>query len=506
MKPGNGPHLTRWLFEALDARHPAWIDDAPVVQPEPDWASEALALIKQGMVLIDASGTVRKLNASAGEILGFNARELLGKSCMTIAPPEIQLMGDRFLDGLLRQSPKIKSHWVLRHKSGAYVTVVAHFKSVLSPAFGASCLITFALDDKADPTEIAQRTQSEREASQLAASHGMLQQLINNIPARIAYFDCATLQCVFGNEAFALGHGLHVKALAGKTASELLPPASWTRMQKHFERAMRGETTRFEHTETDESCAPRHIEVDLMPHMAQSGQQIGIFALAVQALRASELRLNQALATEKELGTLKTAFVSMASHELRTPLTAIQSASDLLLHYGARLNEGDRVAAFADIQGSVKRMTAIMENILIFGRIGYGAHTVPTQISMQALMEGAAAEVSQAYPRQDGIRIHCESLPHGDANGDDLATVDEFSLHHIVGNLLSNACKYSPPDQAVELHWSRQCDGTGEWLSLRVCDHGIGIPAQDMPHLFETFHRASNVGKTPGTGLGLPIV
>jgi signal transduction histidine kinase len=82
------------------------------------------------------------------------------------------------------------------------------------------------------------------------------------------------------------------------------------------------------------------------------------------------------------------------------------------------------------------------------------------------------------------------------------AVMDTNLLRQILSNLLSNSIKYSP--QGGPVQFSLTCQA-GQAI-LRVEDHGIGIPLQDQAHLFETFHRASNVHNIPGTGLGLVIV
>ncbi len=80
--------------------------------------------------------------------------------------------------------------------------------------------------------------------------------------------------------------------------------------------------------------------------------------------------------------------------------------------------------------------------------------------------------------------------------------MDERLLRHILNNLLSNAVKYSPQGSEVSLSLSRR----DEQAVIEIQDRGIGIPVQDQPRLFDSFHRASNVENRPGTGLGLSIV
>jgi len=86
---------------------------------------------------------------------------------------------------------------------------------------------------------------------------------------------------------------------------------------------------------------------------------------------------------------------------------------------------------------------------------------------------------------------------------DEKRMLDAQLLRHILVNLLGNALKYSPPDSAVECYVAAEDDGN---LVFSVQDRGIGIPAEDLPRLFETFHRGANVGSIQGTGIGLHIV
>ena len=84
----------------------------------------------------------------------------------------------------------------------------------------------------------------------------------------------------------------------------------------------------------------------------------------------------------------------------------------------------------------------------------------------------------------------------------DMRAIDERLLRHILANLLGNAAKYSAPGAPIEC----TATGEGDLLALCIADHGIGIPAADLPRLFENFHRGANVGNIQGTGIGLHIV
>ena len=215
--------------------------------------------------------------------------------------------------------------------------------------------------------------------------------------------------------------------------------------------------------------------------------------------KRAETELLNALTREREFGQLKTRFVSMTSHEFRTPLTGIQSSVDLLADYGDRLDACEKQEIFQQIGESVGRMTRMLDNILLIGR--GDAQTLsftPAACQLEAFCRQLQNEATQSRPA-DGKRAHVVLEMDGIA-GEWL--LDENLLRQSLGNLLSNAVKYSPDGGDVYFRVSKE----DEMLRFEVTDQGIGIPETDQQRLFETFHRASNVGHIAGTGLGLAIV
>jgi signal transduction histidine kinase len=214
-------------------------------------------------------------------------------------------------------------------------------------------------------------------------------------------------------------------------------------------------------------------------------------------------QMKKALHREKELGELKVRFVSMASHEFRTPLATIQTSSEILKHYSDRLSLEEREDAINDIQKSVARIQAMMENFLSFGRMAtHGMVCDPRPVAVQRLLDEATQEIAAADGHQHLIATEFSRDVHDRL----LLMVDDLLLRQIVGNLLSNACKYSGSNTTVTLRAATQKLNGKNWLRLTVQDEGIGVPPDDVPRLFETFHRASNAQNQSGTGLGLAIV
>jgi len=205
--------------------------------------------------------------------------------------------------------------------------------------------------------------------------------------------------------------------------------------------------------------------------------------------------LRRALAQERELSDLKTRFVATTSHEFRTPLSTILSSSEMLEHYYDRLSPEERAELFRSVNGAVKRMSGMLDDVLRVGKAEAGRSELSrVRFDLAAMCQVMVDEFRRSAPKN--IVINYVAPPAGDV------VLDEKLLRQIFGNLISNAIKYSPEGGAVTIAVGRQLAK----LEIIVADQGIGIPADDLPHLFESFHRARNVGNISGTGLGLNIV
>jgi len=210
-----------------------------------------------------------------------------------------------------------------------------------------------------------------------------------------------------------------------------------------------------------------------------------------------EEELRQSLTRERELSDLKSRFVAMASHEFRTPLATILSSAELIEDHGARLPAPERAEVIGLIKGAVRRMTEMVEQVLLIGRAEAGG----LDFNPATLDAGKLCRALADDARRSGAAIAVEVSGQGPVR-----LLDEKLLRHILGNLLSNAVKYSPADargaRAIALKLA--CDPDA--LTFRVQDHGIGIPETDLTRMYDSFHRGANVGGIEGTGLGLAIV
>ncbi len=216
-----------------------------------------------------------------------------------------------------------------------------------------------------------------------------------------------------------------------------------------------------------------------------------------------EEELRQALTKEKELSELKSRFVSMTSHEFRTPLSTILSSSELLEHYRHKWTDEKQVFHLQRIQTAVKHMTEMLNDVLAIGKAEAGKleyRPIPLNLveycwrMVEEVQLNLNAGGVLAKPTQ-GIAFSCESESMQ-------CCIDENLLDHIISNLLANAIKYSPSGGIAKFSLAFH----HPIAVFEIQDTGIGIPPEDIPHLFKPFHRASNVGNISGTGLGLAIV
>jgi signal transduction histidine kinase len=214
------------------------------------------------------------------------------------------------------------------------------------------------------------------------------------------------------------------------------------------------------------------------------------------ALETAKTELDRALGQERELGLLKSRFVAMVSHEFRTPLGMTMSALELLRHHRARLSDEKQGDLLDDIFSATLRMSGLMEQILILGRADAGKLNLrPVPLDLPALIRQIGEETLSSTRRENPITF--------DFSGElSPVSLDESLVRLMLGNLLTNAVKYSPYSGTIRAHARRE----GDHVHLEISDEGIGIPVEDQTHLFEAFHRASNVGETSGTGLGLLLV
>lgn len=343
--------------------------------------------------------------------------------------------------------------------------------------------------------DITARKEAE---SSVRASEEKFRQLIESAPIATIITDQSG-RIVLVNQAAEKLFGYERQTLLGQTGEFLLPDEYYaTRTQYHATNMkalvqQRPSVLELVARRKDGTAFP--IDLQLSYIALEPTPLIMAFILDTTQRKQAEAAWKQALAQEKELGELKSRFVSMASHEFRTPLAAILATTETLFHYRAKMAPEQIDSRLDKIRQQVIYMKAIMENVLQLARMQSGrAEFMPTQGDFAALCQ----EIIEEFESQ---LLYRGRLVYASTVATLLANFDPHLMRQVINNLILNALKYSGTEKNV--HITLVDEATH--LTLCISDEGIGIPPNDLKHLFEPFHRATNVSNISGTGLGLSI-
>jgi two-component system sensor kinase FixL len=216
----------------------------------------------------------------------------------------------------------------------------------------------------------------------------------------------------------------------------------------------------------------------------------------VDALLKAKEEVSLSLEKEKELGLLKSRFVSIASHEFRTPLTSIQLSASLIEKYAEAFISPNIVKHVGKIKSAVGNLTSILNDFLSLEKLESGKQEASYHEFDLVKFSETITEEMQLLAKRDQNIIY----QHTGINS--MVRLDQNLLKNCIVNLVNNAIKYSGENSFIG--FSTEIND-GECV-ITVSDNGIGIPEADQKHLFEAFFRAHNTGNIPGTGLGLNIV
>ncbi len=337
----------------------------------------------------------------------------------------------------------------------------------------------------------------ERQQAQLAlrASEERYRAVVEQTSEGIFLIDARTKNILQTNAAF--------DRLLGYTCEELL--------QLKLEDVVALESNVIDRN-VQQTLKARHSFIAEAPHRCKDGSLIlcevsascifygdrQVFCALVRDItqrKRAEAEMQSALAKEKELHELKSRFVSMTSHEFRTPLTTIMFSAELIQKYGLKWTQEKKDRHLWRIQTSVNQMTQLLDDVLIIGqaeakKLDFNPHPLDLNQFCGDLVE-EMQNLTDKHAIIFNSKLDCTC-----------AKMDEKLLRHIFSNLLANAIKYTPAGGAINF----ELTSFQNKAIFRLQDSGIGIPKCDRAQLFDSFHRASNVGTISGTGLGLAIV
>jgi two-component system, OmpR family, sensor histidine kinase TrcS len=238
------------------------------------------------------------------------------------------------------------------------------------------------------------------------------------------------------------------------------------------------------------------ISVRVRPEDTDPDNEVGIVGHTLNRLLDN---VDSALAHRADSDLRMRQFITDASHELRTPLAAIQGYAELTRQDSSALPPTTEYA-LARIESEARRMTLLVDELLLLSRLGEGEDLQSEDVDLADLVINAVNDATVAAPSHHWVK----ELP------DEPVWVrgDQARLHQLVSNLLSNARLHTPPGVTVTTGITcRRSGAEGAYAQLTVADNGPGIDADLLPRLFERFVRAdTSRSNDSGIGLGLAIV
>ncbi len=202
---------------------------------------------------------------------------------------------------------------------------------------------------------------------------------------------------------------------------------------------------------------------------------------------------------EKEISRMKNDFVSHVSHELKTPLASINAYAEMLVDGEAE--DQDTVVDFCKIiQSQAQRLNRLIEEILNISRIESGLIKVDKKAFSMAILIQESSKMIESYAKEKNITVTVPAPIICDQ-----VNADKDMVSQVVINLLSNAVKYTPEGGHITVE--SEVNESDKHICVKVSDTGVGIPADDVGHVFDKFFRVeANKKVAKGTGLGLNLV
>src|SRR5215212_9042381 len=295
-------------------------------------------------------------------------------------------------------------------------------------------------------------------------------------------------QTRYSNERMASLLGLSGSSMATTSLWDFVVADDVPAVREHLQHNRLGATERFE-------VRFRRLDGQIVPVLAATGPlandagqgigTIGVFTDISERARAE---------------AIQQTVIEAAAHDLKNPLTAIKAHTQLLhrrLGQGAATDQEQLRRGLSAIDTSTGTMDRLIDAMVDAARLRAG-HELQLQRQPTDLVTLVTQAIEAAQQISDAHTISLEATVP--------ALVGEWDaarLERVLSNVLGNAIKYSPQGGPIVVCIDRRDSESGSWAAVSVTDQGVGVPAGDLAHVFERFHRGTNVGRIAGSGIGL---
>lgn len=452
-----------------------------------DDLSVLMSTTREALLSIDRNGILKYVTPSWSRLYGYDISETIDKAFVSFIHPDDVVDWIAALNEVTRRGVSLVAEQRIRHKNGMWLWSAAQVNIDLLKD---EILITsYEITDR-KRVEAAHQASEER-----------FREIADNVGDAFWIHSVEPFELVYINSAYERVFGLSPPQRAAEKTFflETVLDADRAMVLTEFEKYRQGQEVLVQCRVQSLNKLIRWLQIRTFVMKDSQGIPLRYIGIVndITSMKEKKLVLQQSLEREQELNHLKSQFVATASHEFRTPLTTIQTSADLIDLY----LEKPRDTAITQIKrhlGQIKRQTqnveGLLSDLLSIGQIEAGKVAFhPRGLNVVALCQQVMDSHFSHQPDGRLVELTVEGTPQE-------AYLDEKLMSHVLVNLLSNAFKFSKSDPRLVIRFGDQ------ELLIEVIDNGIGIPASDLPSLFQTFFRARNTTAIPGTGLGLVIV
>ncbi len=462
--------------------------------------------INLGLMEVDLEESIVYANEAFCEMTGYTPEELLGKNASELLlNEEDQVQREQLKKANAKRLDGSASAYELRilRKDGSPLWMIISG----APVKNAQGEVIGSLGIHNDITE---RKKQEFQRTELLQKVGEANRMLREKENKLrAVIDSALDAVITINEAGEVLEwngqateifGFEKRETIGKRLSSLIIPEAYVaahdKGMQHFLKTGEGPVLqkRIEITGKHKKGHHFNVELSISPIKLEQEYIFSAFVRDITLKKKAEEDMAMALRKQKELNELRSRLISITSHEFRTPLTTIKSNVELLQHkLEMGIGEAGKLEKnFGRIQNEINRLSHIMNDILLIGRLESGKMPFnPTPQLLHPLVEEIIGQNFSGGGQRVKMKVQGKARP---------LSLDANMYGHIVINLIGNALKYSDEEVEVEVNYVRNK------TYFHVRDKGIGIPEAEKPQLFESFFRASNAETRSGTGLGLTLV
>lgn len=213
-----------------------------------------------------------------------------------------------------------------------------------------------------------------------------------------------------------------------------------------------------------------------------------------ERVKQHQLELQKQLEHERKISELYRSFGAMVSHQFRTPLAIIDASMQRLIRAADRMTPAQVIDRAVKVKAATERLTHLIESIL-------KADRVLEQVDIQLQRFSLVDLVKQSIDEQVFLSADRQINVTAEHNKDLQVICDPVLVSEIIGNLLSNADKYSPADQTIVVYIYQ----SDQWVGCQIRDQGRGIANKDLAHIFQRYFRADSAADITGTGIGLYV-